>query len=732
MTRYQLNADGTFDVWDGHRTIFVKAFARATYHLADSSSFEARTNSLGAENVLSGASAQLALALHFEHEVAQLRVTNASAAPIFLDALAVLDCDVTQGGELSLDAAQDLFYLHHGWQSWSPTTVRRVSKVESVYAGDDYFEKHLPYGAPVSDERTSNAFMLLGRADDANALLLGFESGAHQFSQIRLQVAERVTRACALAFADGICLDAGQSYQSEPLVILFGDAKELYETYARRVARRMGRRGTRAALQGWCSWYYYYGENSLDDIRANMQALCAATLPLDVILIDDGYQAAIGDWTTIRPENFPDGMRALASEIRAAGKQPGLWLAPFGAQHNSALAHAHPEFLLRDAAGAPVYAWEHAGEKIYALDLTRPDVLHWLRELVRIVTQEWGYAVLKLDFIFAGALAGKPHDANVTRAEAYRRGLRTLVESAEKDAIIMGCGAPQLASVGLVDSMRVSQDVHFVWEAFDPANGGAVSTKHAVQNSLARAPFHSHWWLNDADCVLVRPHGDMNAMTRREMRTLATVAALTGGVLLDSDNVAMLKRGALADLRRVLPMSQEKTRVRKWFSETGAQPQELETCLADGRVILTALNWDAQPRRTVIALPDARAYHVYDFWNKKYLGVFRARVPIARHAAHEMIVLQCAPVSPNAGVIASNLHLVGAEVRQLAAARKLLHVELNSEVQSSGEILFQLPKGKRVKRARVNGRRARVKEYRRGVIGIPVKSSRPTEIEIEW
>src|SRR5262249_48537951 len=111
--------------------------------------------------------------------------------------------------------------------------------------------------------------------------------------------AAKVTRIRALAYADGVPLEPNKTLSSETLWVAFGDANTLYEDYAERVAQTMRRRGTRGTIQGWCSWYYYYGENTADDVRANLNAILANQLPLDVIVVDDGYETAIGDWTSI-------------------------------------------------------------------------------------------------------------------------------------------------------------------------------------------------------------------------------------------------------------------------------------------------------------------------------------------------------------------------------------------------------------------------------------------------
>ncbi len=658
VTNFRLHDNGTFDVLDARRVVFARAYARLVYRNARGELQTLRTTQQATDASLYGSDERVKIELRFVNDTLCLDCQNSGDAPIFLDAFEVLVCNVADGGVNRFPRAAEMAYFHHGWQSWSKTEIRAMTVPEISYNGDDFFEKHLPYGAAPNDERTGNAFMLIAKNGDEDATLLGFETGAKQFSQIRLRVEnQKIANVRAVAYADGAQLDAGAVFESETLMIRFGNAGELYDAYARRVAKNMGGRGARNTMQGWCSWYYFFNEITANDIRANVQAIVEKQLPLDWILVDDGYETAIGDWTSVDAEKFPDGMKAMADEIHAVGKRAGIWLAPFGARHDSHLAREHPEFLLRDENGTPVRAWNHWGQDVYALDLTRTDVGEWLRELFRTVCFAWGYDAVKLDFLFAGALAGKPFDSHVTRAQAYRRGLEIIAETLGEEKIILACGAPQLASVGLVDTMRVSQDVNILWAPLDPANGGAVSTQHAIQNTLLRAPFNQEWWLNDPDCVMVRKRGDANAMTRHETRSLASIAALTASILLDSDHLANVPASHLQDLRRILPAQERTARVRTWFSHDGTQPSQLEMKLDNGERIYAAINWSTRTRETSVALPPGETFRVYDFWSKKDLGIKRGRVKILKHAPHQTIVLRCVPLSfklrPNLQHIAS-------------------------------------------------------------------------------
>jgi alpha-galactosidase len=122
----------------------------------------------------------------------------------------------------------------------------------------------------------------------------------------------------------------------------------------------------------------------------------AAELGFKWAVLDDGWQAAIGDWTPAAAK-FPGGgadMKALATDMRAAGLLPMLWWAPLAAVPGSQLLREHPDFLLLDAAGKPRrISWWNA-------QLLCPEyapVRAYTQGLVATFMGGWGYAGLKLD-----------------------------------------------------------------------------------------------------------------------------------------------------------------------------------------------------------------------------------------------------------------------------------------------------------------------------------------------
>ncbi|MFD1046890.1 hypothetical protein ACFQ1S_15730, partial [Kibdelosporangium lantanae] len=44
----------------------------------------------------------------------------------------------------------------------------------------------------------------------------------------------------------------------------------------------------------WCSWYQYFTKVTEANVDANLALM--GDLPIDVVQVDDGYQAELGDW----------------------------------------------------------------------------------------------------------------------------------------------------------------------------------------------------------------------------------------------------------------------------------------------------------------------------------------------------------------------------------------------------------------------------------------------------
>lgn len=156
-------------------------------------------------------------------------------------------------------------------------------------------------------------------------------------------------------------------------------------------------------VNGWTSWYNYYGDVSESIVLENLEALQRYKYPINIFQIDDGFQTAIGDWLSIN-EKFPSGLKAIVKKINQAGYTAGLWLAPYAVGFTSRLAAEHPDWLVQDPqTGKPVVAGPNWGG-FYALDIYHPEARAYLKRVFDTVLREWGFGMVKLDFLFAAAM----------------------------------------------------------------------------------------------------------------------------------------------------------------------------------------------------------------------------------------------------------------------------------------------------------------------------------------
>ena len=304
---------------------------------------------------------------------------------------------------------------------------------------------------------------------------------------------------------------------------------------------------TSQRIAGYSSWYNRYQKISQKTILRDLEGCAAQLQPGDLFQIDDGWEPAVGDWLEPDRRKFPDGMGAAARTIHARGFQAGLWLAPFAAQRGSRIAREHPDWLLREN-GRPWLAGINWGG-FYALDIDCPQVQDYLERVFRRVLDEWGYDLVKLDFLYAAAPWGGERESRAGRMIRAMELLRQLCG----DKKILGCGVPLMPAFGLVDYCRVSCDVGLDWNGsrlMQRTNRERVSTRQAIGSSVFRRELNGRAWLSDPDVFFLREEN--LRLTPEQKRTLATANSLLGGVLLHSDDMARWTPEAREEYRRLL------------------------------------------------------------------------------------------------------------------------------------------------------------------------------------
>jgi alpha-galactosidase len=424
----------------------------------------------------------------------------------------------------------------NGYQSWTDSyehsstdrlpvltpTARLLTRKYRVDAYSDVTWMNHPqgkgqfYGYTFAYGRWGKEYRLIGSLSE--------DSG---FTIIDLQVPAKTLRICK--DLKGITLSSPMTME---WVILEGQRNAVFDTYF--TLQGIPKPAT-PVRSGWTSWYHYYQAISEPIILKNLESFSSLHTQPGIFQIDDGYQAAIGDWLSIDSTKFPNGMKPIAEAIHLKGHLAGLWLAPFVAEQKSSLFINHPTWFLKDAKGQPVCAggnWSGA----YALDLENAEVKEYLRSVFRTVLEDWGYDLVKLDFLYAACMGTHPTKSRGQRMGEAMRFLRELVGN----KLILGCGVPLGSAFGLVDYCRIGPDVGLDWEGpwfHRYIHRERVSTHTAIRNAFGRSVLDHRAFLNDPDVFLLRNEGVQLTPIQREL--LSRVNELMGSLLFTSDEVSV-------------------------------------------------------------------------------------------------------------------------------------------------------------------------------------------------
>lgn len=280
---------------------------------------------------------------------------------------------------------------------------------------------------------------------------------------------------------------------------------------------------------GYTTWYNYYGGVTEEIVKRDLQSLVNLPKKVDIFQIDDGYQSAIGDWTIVN-EKFPSGMKACADAVHEKGMKAGLWLAPFAATPDSKVFKEHNDWLVRDDYGQPLCVGHNWGG-FYALDIYDEGAREYIRNFFDVVLNEWGYDMVKLDFLYA--CCTKPIH-NKTRGQIMCDAM-DFIRECVGDKLILGCGVPLAPAFGKVDFCRIGADMGLDWRRNPYTTREDVSTPNAIYNTVFRRHLDGRAFLNDPDVFLLRDN-NMN-MSFKKRKLIAKINHIFGNLLFTSDNV---------------------------------------------------------------------------------------------------------------------------------------------------------------------------------------------------
>lgn len=306
-------------------------------------------------------------------------------------------------------------------------------------------------------------------------------------------------------------------------------------------------------ISGYSSWYNRYQDITEKTIIEDLEGCAKVMQPGELFQIDDGWEPFVGDWLAADQKKFPNGMKAAADAIHAKGYKAGLWLAPFVAQKDSELVKTHPDWLLIHD-GQP---WQDGSNwgGFYSLDIDKPEVIAYVEEVFRRVFDEWGFDLVKLDFLYGAAPFGTETETRAGRMIRAMKLLRRVCGSHP----ILGCGVPVMPAFGLVEYCRVSCDVGLDWDDkpwMRIIHRERVSTRQAMSNTVFRRQLNGRAYLSDPDVFFLRTR-NIHLNEEQKMK-LAKLNAVLGGVFLTSDNMGKYKENQLETYKQLLALREAK------------------------------------------------------------------------------------------------------------------------------------------------------------------------------
>lgn len=487
---------------------------------------------------------------------------------------------------------------------------------------------------------------------------------------------------------------------------------------------------------GWCSWYFFYQEINEDEIKRTAKWIADNLRDYDVhyVQIDDGWQGTgrgLGenrDWSTIN-NRFPSGMDGLARYIKSLGLKAGIWLAPHG-QSNQSVVRNHPGvFMLKSDGSSASSTWEGT----FLIDPSTAESHKYLKALFTELSS-WGYDYFKIDGqpIVVREYRNKKNlmknPANDSD-ELYRDTLESIRSAIGPNRYLLGCWVVPLEGLGLMNGSRIGADVLPNWDGF----------KFALRATMQYYFLHNIAWYADPDVFIVR-----SPLPMEQARAWATLQGLTGQAALTSDRLVDLSSDRVELLRRVYPavdirpldlFSSDRNK-RIWDLKINHLNRQFDVVgvfnFHETKPSPVYLSWKD------LGLPEDKPIHIYDFWNKEYLGAWDKGMTVNLQPTSTRL-FSLMPATDQVQLVSTSRHITQGWVELLSHsynARKNSYTGRSKVIRDDPyELRFAFPRGKHlaIKTAVGSTKTGRVRAKISNHQGwATVEFSSPQTAELSW
>lgn len=432
-------------------------------------------------------------------------------------------------------------FFANGYQSWSTTEEHRASDTtKDKTALLDFFDFGKYMVGAMSDYSFttygkkgcfhSHTFTYLREEGSTDITLLGSRSERKGFTIFDVDM--NAGSFSIVKDIDGLKLTEGSIYDVFDICIIRDKYDAAFDRYFFDFCGFSKPKVER--LAGYTSWYNYFSKINEDILMRDLGGLDRVQDKTQIFQIDDGYESAVGDWLIPDKKKFPNGLKPIAKAAHEKGYLAGIWLAPLCAQLFSKTARKHPDWLVKDINTGKKLIGHFGWGGAYALDIYNEGAREYIKHFFDVILNDWGFDMVKLDFLFISCI--QPRDGK-TRGEIMCDSVDLLREACG-DKIILGCGVPLGACMGVFDACRIGPDANKVYKgnlvntiAF---SNEIPSSRYAIVNSIFRRGLDGRAFANDPDVFFLR---DDNLKYSLEQKLLlASVNDITGSIIFMSDN----------------------------------------------------------------------------------------------------------------------------------------------------------------------------------------------------
>ena len=244
-----------------------------------------------------------------------------------------------------------------------------------------------------------------------------------------------------------------------------------------------------------------------------------------------------------------------------------------------------------------------------------------------------------------------------------------------------------------------------------------MGTDGAVLNTLSRSWMHGRVWANDPDCLLAR--STRTKLTLPEVQSLATAIALSGGMVLASDDLTELSKERLGLLSLLLPPLGEAPIVRDLMTSELPSDALVEVRRPfESWWLLGAFNAAGRRRTLSVDLPPGH-WHAFELWERRYHGEREGTLRLADVPSHGVRLLALRRARTRPQLLGTTFHfsMGGREIEAVAYRRGALSIALRPVAKQEGELFLHVPAGYRLLEARLDGGPLRPKRRDRRVAG---------------